>query len=305
MDRFGTLWSIDLGSSNLNVGAPRGLVKIISQTGEVSGPFRVRSTSRCEGGYGITIDGQDNVWIGGFGCEGVFRYTPSTDSWLTVQMPSGTGYTRGIAADREGWIYVGSSNNLTSGDPVGHITRFRQESGGQLQVFDFTNRGSGTIGVGLDNKGRVWGINGASNNATRLDPATGQTQHFPVGVGPYTYSDFTGFTLRNFTAPQGTFRRLFRGCPQHDYAQWRTLEWEADTPPGTGVLMRVKTAETIDGLVTAPYFGPWEDSPVDLAAEAIPNGKFIEVEATLTTDTPGVTPILWDIQVTWTCPPIR
>lgn len=304
MDRFGILWSIDLGSSNINVGPPRGLVKIISQSGEVGGPFRVRSTSRCEGGYGITIDGADNVWIGGFACESVFRYTPSSDSWLTVQMPGGTGYTRGIAADRDGWIYVGSSNNINTGDVVGHITRFRQEDGSQLQVFDFSNRGAGTIGVGLDNQGRVWGINNSTGNATRLDPSTGQTQHFPVGVGPYTYSDFSGFTLRNFTAPQGTFRRLFRGCPQKDFAMWRDITWEADTPPGTSVFVRVKTGMTLDDLVTAPYLGPWDESPADLAASGVPNGRFLEVEVTLTTDTPGITPTLWDLDVTWTCPPV-
>jgi sugar lactone lactonase YvrE len=305
MDRFGTLWSMDLGSSNAQTGDPEGLVRITSATGQAQGPIRVRSTSGCAGGYGITVDGADNVWIGGFGCEAVYRYTPSTDSWFTVRMPANTGWTRGIAADRDGWIYVGSSNLLNNNQTsVGHITRFRQEDGSQLRVFDYTNRSRGTIGVGLDNQGRVWGVNGDSSNATRLDPSTGQTEHFPVGTGPYTYSDFTGYTLRNFTAPQGTYRSLFRGCPDKDRAMWRDISWEGDEPVGTDISVRVKSAFTLDELVTAPYYGPYSDNPTDLDAAQVPDGKFLEVEVTMTTDTPGVSPILWNLSVTWNCPPI-
>ncbi len=307
MDRFGTLWSIDLGSSNQNIGPPRGLVSIVSSSNpaQIAGPFAVRSSNRCTGGYGITLDGQDNIWITGFGCEAAYRYTPSTDSWFTVQMPANTGYTRGIAADRNGWVWVGASNQLQSGDAVGHIIRFRGEDGSQIQRFEFTNRGEGTIGVGLDYQERVWGINQVTGNATRLNPDTGSVEHFPVGEGPYTYSDFTGYTLQNFTAPQASFRRVFNGCPERETTIWEKILWEADTPLGTSVEVRIKVVDTLEELAAAPYYGPFADSPANLLDNGVPNGKFAEVEVTLSTDTPGVTPTLWNLELIWTCPPVQ
>jgi hypothetical protein len=302
MDRFGTLWSIDLGSTNIEYGPPRGLVKIVSRTGEVTGPIPIRGGNGCVGGYGVTLDGEDNIWIGSFACESVHKYTPSTDSWFTVNLPSGTGYARGVAADRDGWVYVGSSHTI-EGDIIGKVTRFRLEDGSQKSTFDFGRDGSGTIGVGLDYNGRIWGVNQATSSVVRIDPQSGSKEHFPTGKGPYTYSDFTGYTLRNFTAPQGTYREVFTGCEGSDVAIWKELRWTADEPIGTSVTALVKSAMTQDGLVTAQSYGPFEESPAYLTE--VPPGKFLEVEMILSTDTPGVTPVLWGFQAVWTCPPVE
>lgn len=85
---------------------------------------------------------------------------------------------------------------------------------------------------------------------------------------------------------------------------WRDISWEGDEPVGTDISVRVKSAYTLDELVTAPYYGPYSDNPTDLDAAQVPDGKFLEVEVTMTTDTPGVSPILWNLSVTWNCPPI-
>ena len=52
--------------------------------------------------------------------------------------------------------------------------------------------------------GNIWGVNRQTDNASRINPETGVMEVFPVGYGPYTYSDFTGFSLRTFTAPRGS-----------------------------------------------------------------------------------------------------
>ena len=145
----------------------------------------------------------------------------------------------------------------------------------------------------------------ATGNASKLNPSTGDVSTYPTGSGPYTYSDFTGYTLRNFTAPQGTFRRVFAGCPDQEQATWLTLEWEADTPVGTSVVGRVKSVFDLEELATAPSYGPFDSTPADLRAVPVPPGKFLEVEMTLSTDTPGVTPVLWSVRATWTCPPVQ
>lgn len=299
MDRFGVLWSTDTSAFE----GFRGLVKIVSETGQVEGPIAVRGNG-CSGAYGITVDGDDNIWLGGWNCERAFRYTPSSDSWLTVQLPNNTGVGRGIAADRNGWVYVGTSYT-SQGDPRGYITRFRKEDGSQMQRFDSVPlNGVGTIGVGLDYQDRVWGVNQISGNATRLDPTTGEITVFPVGPGPYTYSDFTGYQLRSFTAPQGTYRRVFAACPMKDYATWEKVIWTADQPPGTTVSVRVKSVYELADLISAEQFGPFDSSPAELAAAGVPDGKYLEVEVIMTSDTPGLTPTLWGLDVVWACPPV-
>ena len=54
-----------------------------------------------------------------------------------------------------------------------------------------------------------------------------------VGTNPYTYSDFTGFGLRNFTRPSGMYRVLIEACAVDEDTQWYRVEWNATEPPGT------------------------------------------------------------------------
>ena len=303
MDRFGTLWSTDLGAANSNQ-RHTGLVSVVSETGQTGGPYAIRSTSSCSDGYGITVGPEDNIWLGGWSCGAVFRYTPSTSGWATFQLPSGAQYVRGVAADRDGWIYAGISNN-SDGNSVGQIVRFRGSDGANMQTWNLAPSGQGTIGVGLDYQGNVWGVNQVTNNAARLNPNTGQWQAHPTGRGPYTYSDFTGYALRNFTAPQGTYRRIFTACPQRDSSIWTEVSWDSFEPPGTGVEVRIKSVAALDDLVTAPQFGPFTQSPTDLLAEGVPEGKFLEVEVTLWSESPIDSPILWNLKTEWRCPRVQ
>jgi streptogramin lyase len=293
MDRFGVLWSTDLSVAEGHLG----LVQIISATGTVVGdPIPVPRSDRCGDAYGITIDGDDNVWVAGWDCHNASRYTPSTGQWMHVTFP-GSGNSRGIAVDRDGWVYVGTSQN-------GGIVRFRYEDGSQMQFFDAQPQGGrGTIGVGLDFFGKVWGVNQSSDNTTRLDPATGQMELFPVGDGPYTYSDFTGYALRNFTAPQGSYFGTIEGCPSLEQSTvWDSFVWDAETPPGTGVRLFVRSAPTIEELPNAEEFGPFEESPANLAAAGVPQHRYLGFTIMLETDTPGSTPTLWSVNAIWTCP---
>lgn len=295
MDRFGTLWSTDLSVAS----GHRGLVEIASATGQViGGPYPVPDSDRCGDAYGISIDGDDNVWVAGWDCYNASRYTPSTGAWMHVTF-AGSGHARGIAIDRDGWAYVGTSDN-------GGIIRFRAEDGSQMQFFDAEPVGGrGTIGVGLDFFGKVWGVNQGSDNTTRLDPTTGQMDIFPVGEGPYTYSDFTGYALRNFTAPQGTYTGTFEGCPSLEQSTvWESFEWDAETPPGTAVRLFVRSAPTLEELAGAEDYGPFDESPANLAAAGVPQHHYLGFTIMLETDTPGSTPTLWSVNAVWTCPPL-
>ena len=297
MDAYGTLWSVSKNDPD------QMLVSIVSATGEVSGTYSLETDLGCRNSYGVTIDGASNVWVAGLNCNAAFRYTPSTRQWMTVPFTvTQDAQARGITLDRDGWVYVGVSR--LGGQAAGAVVRFRNEDGSQQQLYNASPNARDSVGVGVDFQGRIWAVNRGSSNATRIDPETGQLDVFQTGSGPYTYSDFTGYVLRNFTAPRGTYRRVFTGCPTRDTAEWLAVRWTADTPPGTAVEVRVKSVNDLAELTTAEQFGPWDSSPASLKDSGVPHGRYIEVETTLTSDAAGLSPVLWDLWVDWKCPPV-
>jgi len=253
------------------------------------------------GSYGIAVDMKDRVWVGGYQLEGAAMYDPANGTFLTVPTP-GVGVGRGIAADADGYIWLAHSW-LTNGTRVGRITRFKADDGTEIRTYEFPN-GNETIGVGLDFDGNAWGVNrnnGAEGTTCKVEPESGNVECYPTGDGTYTYSDFTGFALRNFTAPRGTYTQVFEGCRLPTETRWKQVSWEASTPVGTHVRVFVKAADTIDGLQGATRYGPFEDSPTDLLSEGEIVGHYLYVEVVLSTDIEDMTPVFKGLGVQWIC----
>ncbi|MEM1414320.1 MAG: hypothetical protein AAGH15_05450, partial [Myxococcota bacterium] len=263
----------------------------------------------CRGNYGIAIDGRDHVWLAGFQCAAAFRYVPEVDRWDAVALPS-SGATRGIAADDRGFVWIGSSHTfirfrgdgtLDVGEPIARLTRIDVDDLTDVRIFGVPGAelpGLGTVGVGLDPERRVWMVNQDSGTVTRFDPETGAVDELPVGDTPYTYSDFTGFALRTFTAPSGFVRAVLDACPS-GMGRWERLTWDADVPGGTRLEVRVRSAFTRDALGSAPWFGPFDAQPADL--EAVPLGRFLEVETTLVSDGGSRSPSVRSVSVQVDC----
>jgi hypothetical protein len=68
--------------------------------------------------------------------------------------------------------------------------------------------------------------------------------------------------------------------------------------------MRVRVADSLAELDNATWYGPWDDSPVDLDAAGVPDAKVMEVEVQLSTDDPAVTPSFNGFTVYFGCPGI-
>ena len=81
---------------------------------------------------------------------------------------------------------------------------------------------------------------------------------------------------------------------------WNKLSYTADTPSGTSVKFRTRTAETSAGLADAVWSDYFTGNDSIIPS---PAGRCIEVEATLATTDPNVTPILRDVTVTQGLPP--
>ncbi len=296
IDSNGKLWVTDSCC-----GFGRSAIQSVdTDTGDASDLIDIVSTNGCVGSYGIAVDTSDRVWLAGLPCEAAFRYDPEDDDWFTVSLP-GSGLGRGIAAATDGKIWMGSSNEEGFGVSIGRVTSFRAADGGGVRTYDLPT-GLGTIGVGLDADGNVWAVNRETSNAARITVADGSIDEFDVGDAPYTYSDFTGYALRNITAPSGFHREIIQGCALGT-TEWEEITWDATMPPATTIEVRVRSANTIVGLAAAAWIGPWDASPADLtsAPGPVPDGAYLEVEVTLFSDGAAATPTLHSLSVQVNC----
>jgi len=95
--------------------------------------------------------------------------------------------------------------------------------------------GDNSIGVDLDATGNVWVGNYSSASAVEFNGQTGAfLNRIPLGNNVYSYSDFSGYALRNITLSTGLYSQAFNGCGSSpEFTQWQTLAYDISTPVGT------------------------------------------------------------------------
>ncbi len=244
--------------------------------------------------YGITVDQNGDVWLGGT----VTRYAPADEEWTTVPIGACDGfgfggglYGTGIASDGNGSIWVG-------GCSTGSVCRIDSESLECTQIM----ANNGSYGMAVDFDGYVWGIGMGQNNAAVIDPedesvelvlndcAGGGGYYGGTGclVNPYTYSDMTGFQLRNATDPFGEYTIAFEGCGA-GATTWTAISFEAETPVGSAIQFSVRTHDDLALLGAQPWVVIGTTEPLEspapildaIAAAGQAQGNYIEVQARL------------------------
>lgn len=138
--------------------------------------------------YGISVDSKGYVWIGGYQTFSG-RYDPDNGTW---DMIAAQGL--GIQEDAENRVWLGAYGQ----NAVIEI------DGETLQVVSTTpvpTTGQ-SKGIGIDFFGYVWIVSDAGTTAVRMDPDTKQIQTYDGLNDPYSYSDMTGFGLKNAVLPQ-------------------------------------------------------------------------------------------------------
>jgi hypothetical protein len=138
--------------------------------------------------YGIAVDSGGYVWIGGYQTWSG-RYDPVSKGWDLIQAQG-----LGIQEDAKGKLWLGAygANAVIEID------------GDTLQVLSTTpvpTTGQ-SKGVSIDFYGYVWIVSDAGNTAVRLDPNTKMFQTYAGLNDPYSYSDMTGWGLKNAVIPQ-------------------------------------------------------------------------------------------------------
>ena len=339
IDSKGILWATTGGGSPLTY----------LDTGNPANDDVVRLPPGGHGGYGMTLDRDSNVWLGGYPTAHAFRYTPKRGGtfhdlgqgfWTTVQnvgVGNGAGgcQGRGIAADSRTpqtyfvWMACHTVPFIVRIDgsaiplPVGKDVDVDGSAMPAIQVG-----GNTIMGAGVDVQQNVWAVAGGGSVATRIlvDNAGKPTQPSlagspgggcPVGAGdycsmtfngvgsdpsPYTYSDFTGFGLRNFTTPKGAYQYLLKGCGANSTTNWKTIVWDGTTPPNTSLTARVRTGDT---PFPTNLWGGWSNpalaSPADISA-VMPNpAQYLQVEFDFATTDRAATPKLKSFTVYYEC----
>jgi hypothetical protein len=139
-------------------------------------------------GYGIAVDAFDRVWTSGRTMTGscVTRLNPTTGESVTYHAPGLAKFYRGIAVDNDGSVWVASTMGQVVQVREADVTFVHEQDVGPEAV----------VGVAIDFQGKVWAVSQGGNAAEKMDPVTYAVESFPVGLGPYTYSDMTGYQLR-------------------------------------------------------------------------------------------------------------
>ncbi|MBW2459488.1 MAG: putative metal-binding motif-containing protein, partial [Deltaproteobacteria bacterium] len=297
-DGHNVLWSTDRDNGNLayfSTVTPYSVGKLLVSK-KVS---KVKDPPRWH--YGIAVDGNGHIWLGGAPSSRLLRYKPVRTSfatlgqgkWTIIYMPcpgssaGSTSSTRGVAPDDRGKVWLACT--------TGTVIRVDQSIADGTHDLTGTKhvwklKAEGVIGVGIDPKGHVWGIGHANHIASRLevdskgDVTANSKLNATVGLNPYTYSDFTGFGLRNFVRPQGIWTYQLAPCKSGVKATWKAVTWKATTPAGTAVAVRVRTGDSEISL--GPWSQPFMSSPADLSKHTPNPAKIIRLEFTLTSKNP-------------------
>ena len=140
-------------------------------------------------GYGISVDGLGRVWTSGRKMAGscVNRHDPATGTNQTYDDTRMSAFFRGIAVDNRGSVWVANTQGDVLQIDEGDVTLVHTVSGAGPSEL---------IGVAVDFQHQVWAVSQGGNMAIRIDPETYEFEQFPIGSGPYTYSDMTGYQLR-------------------------------------------------------------------------------------------------------------
>ena len=339
-DSRGNIWALDWAGQD-------GLMRFNTSTNE----FDMYINGFGCGTYGVAIDANDRIWMGcwsGNGGVTVFDQdtmqvhnfyvssnfhnaspargttapaltdctTGCSSSWRTsaVAVEPATGDVWAAVNGRNGYILrLDFNENNPANSTWTFIPGYFDDNGNRLPGF-----GTGNMrGIGFDRLGMAWHLGQASQRVVLLDPTNNQiVETYQVGThGHYTYSDFTGATAFNFTAPRGIFRYTFESA--FPVTRVDEIFVEATIPPSTTLGVRIRPLSA-DGTPISDWYpvSPagvvsyleypvgQEDHLFDLHTElGFPvEGTHFEVEIRMTRSDNDIRPFLHDLQLNWHYP---
>jgi hypothetical protein len=148
------------------------------------------------GYYGMSLDANERVWVGG--CDGKIYHLDPFGNDTPEEIATIEGRARGVQVDREGRAWF-AGNNPCRLLMVDVTTKQLVEDAIPLPGCQMP------VGVSIDVEGYVWVVDRDAEKAYKVDPDTYQVELEVTGlIEPYTYSDMTGAALNLVeNPPQG------------------------------------------------------------------------------------------------------
>jgi PKD repeat protein/sugar lactone lactonase YvrE len=231
------------------------------------------------GSRGIAIDRSDGLFVTGDNDRLFSKIDTVSQEVLWTQIAG--WLANGVAATETGemWIAAAGDGTVSRYSPTGGLTRTVVVPGGPT-------------GLAVDQAGRIW-VAGVQNDIVyRLDPTAvvsdldkriaGSASHDATG-------DLTGIVARNLTSRYGTWTVVFDS--QVAGTPWGRISWQADTPSGTQVRVRVRSSADKES------WSPWEPAADGVELGFTPPGRYIEIQAALHVATGDELPTLRELTV--------
>ncbi len=268
--------------------------------------------------------------------------------WTMVQSPgrnSGANFYTGVAADSRTantYFVFGAGGNTVAEVPA-DPKALPPAKPMMDTLVDGSNDPAVQVageakGVGVDRQQNVWNVSQGQAVVTRIlvDMAgkmtapvlnaqpmgnnkcpAGDTCPYegPGGPSPYTYSDFTGFGLRNFTRPKGSYSYIQKGCddmlgmPNSRDTNWLGVTFDADVPLNTQLTVHARSST--DGVTWGNWTPDYAVTPADLwtGMPLMPNGPqanagYLQVEFQFVSMSKNASPKLKSFNIVYECPGI-
>ncbi len=277
----------------------------VASGGTGAGPAFTEFINHGGANYGIAVDQDCIVWLAmashAVTGAGVVRWDPPLtlgnplNGWTynTGTVPPGSG--RGICVDFNGDIWMGLNDGTDS------IVKFGP--GINPPILGIYPTGVPTpCGVGVASDGNIIVTPNGGSNWEKRNVITGA--NIPLvgpqlaGLGPYTYSDFTGSQQAMNGLQQGTWTVTTDGG--YPAIVWNFIGWNDLVPALTSVQVEYRTAATIPGLLSQSWIT--QGAPGSILSP----GRYIETRVRLQRTPEGcgqpfVTPVLYDLTVSAIC----
>lgn len=143
--------------------------------------------------YGMGLDGEGDLWVGDK-CGSVRYFDFASGDWTVIDDVGGDR-VNGIQVDRDGNVW-GAGSEPCRLVRINAATRNVIDDSIPLPGCD------SPWGISIDGEGFVWVVDRGAG-AYKVNPATYETERFTGLIGPYSYSDMTGFALGLVTDPPG------------------------------------------------------------------------------------------------------